>query len=186
MQTKKKWLETSFRHFAEYGPENLSIKRIADEINVPRTTFYHYFADKENLIEELLDRFMNNAEVFVIEGQNYCKQLLPDLHILLHRYATSLKFCRQLFLHRYNPVFNLVYTTANKKTNTFIVPLFIDYYNFNTPYQTAEQLWESLTDTWYSRLDPNDLSPASMQQLSEEIMQTILQFVNSKLFVHIG
>lgn len=186
MKTKQKWLDLAYKHFAAYGPEKLSLKRISEEIDVPRTTFYHYFADKEDLVQELLGIFMDQAEMFVEEGHNTCKQLIPDLHILLHKYASGLKFCRQLFLNRYNPVFNMVYMNVNKKSNEFIIPLFIEYYNFNIPYQTAEQLWDSLTDTWYSRLNPDDLSPSTMSQLTEEIMHTILQFVNSKVFAHIS
>jgi len=186
MQTINKWLEMGYRHFAEFGPDQLSIKRIADEINVPRTTFYNYFADKEDLVHELLGIFIDQAEMFAKEGRITCKQLIPDLHILLYKYVTGLKFCRQLFLNRYNPVFNLVYINVNKKSNEFIIPLYIDYYNFNIPIETAEQLWDSLTDTWYSRLNPDDLSPGAISQLTEDIMETILRFLNSKVFVHIS
>ena len=186
METKNKWLETSFRHFAEFGPEQLSIKRIADEINVPRSTFYHYFADKENLIEELLGIFLENVEKFIVEGSNDCKQLIPDLHILLFKNIISLKFNRQLFINRNNPVYNLVFIRVREKANTFIVPLFIDYYNFNIPYKTAEDIWDSLSDSWYSRLDPNNITIESMIHLTEEIMEVVLKFVQSKLFVTIN
>jgi len=37
--SKQKWLEKAYEHFAECGPENLSIQKIAAEINLPRTSY---------------------------------------------------------------------------------------------------------------------------------------------------
>lgn len=180
---KEKWLNTAFQSFAECGPTQLSINSIAKEIGVPRTTFYHYFADKENLIEELLAMYMTYVDKFIDEGKTCCKQLIPDLYILLEKYALSLQFSRQLLLNRTEPHFNLVFQKGRQKTNKIIVPLFISYYNFNVPDNLAEELWNSLTESWYLRLDPKDVTVESMQKLTEEIMQTVLKFAQSKLFL---
>ena len=37
-------------------------------------------------------------------------------------------------------------------------------------------------DTWYSRLDTNDLSAKKMQQLSKDVMNSVLKFVSSDLY----
>lgn len=186
MRTKDKWLEIGFRHFAEFGPDQISIKRMADELNVPRSTFYHYFGDKDNLIEELLIIYLKAVDEYVAEGTTTCKKLIPDLHVLLYKYIDGLKFSRQLLINRHNPIYNLVYTRVRKKANKFIIPLFVDYYNFNIPYKTAEDLWDSLSDSWYSRLDPNKISVEYMIKLTEEIMDVVLTFVQSRLFGNIN
>ncbi|MEZ5148095.1 MAG: hypothetical protein R2759_13790 [Bacteroidales bacterium] len=44
-------------------------------------------------------------------------------------------------------------------------------------------MWNSLTESRYLRLDPKDVTVESMQKLTEEIMQTVLKFAQSKLFL---
>ena len=183
MDTKEKWLEKSFEHFAEYGPRQLRIRNIASEIGVPRTTFYHHFADKEDLVSQLLERYLLQVETYTRIGKEYCKKLMPDLHEVIAMDILLLKFSRQLFLNRSDPYYNMVFINARDKTNKVIIPLFIDYYHFTIPYSLAEDLWNSLSESWYSRLDPDDLTAGSMQKLTEEIMETVLRFARSKLFV---
>ena len=183
MDGKDKWLETGYRHFAEFGPEQLSIKRIATEMDVSRSTFYNYFADKENLVEALLGNHMILTENFKEELQEECKVYAPDLFVLLAQYPEAVKFHRQLFLHRHNPVYNLVFITVQEKINEITVPLFKAYYDFNVHYRLAEDLYNCLVDSWYAKLDTEDLSAESMQRLSDEIGDTLARFVKSRLFM---
>ena len=56
----------------------------------------------------------------------------------------------------------------------FALGLFMDYYKLPLAVQEAAQLHASLTDTWYSRLDIDDLTLEKSTSAVEEIMQTIL------------
>lgn len=185
MDTKERWLEKSFEHFAEYGPNGISIQRIAEEIQVPRTTFYHHFADRDDLEDQLLSIYLERIELFSQEGEERCRCLIPDLHELLADYPTGLKFSRQLFLHRSHPIYNMVFVKGRDRANRFIIPLFRAYYQFNIPDQLATDLWNSLSESWYSRLHPEELSVDSMRRLTEEIMETVNKFVRTKLFSQI-
>jgi AcrR family transcriptional regulator len=42
--SKQLWIEKGYEHFAEYGPENISINAISKEIGSPRASFYHHFS----------------------------------------------------------------------------------------------------------------------------------------------
>lgn len=183
MDGKDKWLETGYRHFAEFGPEQLSIKRIATEMDVSRSTFYNHFADKENLIEALLGNHMMLTESFKEELREECRVYAPDLFVILAQYPEAVKFHRQLFVHRHNPVYNMVFTTVQERVNEINVPLFKAYYDFNVHYSLAEDLYNCLVDSWYSKLDTNDLTAGSMQRLSDEIGDTLTRFVKSRLFM---
>lgn len=183
METKEKWLEKAFEHFAEYGPDDISLQKIASEIDVPRTTFYHHFADRDDLDSQLLGTYLDRLELFAQEGEKQCRKLIPDLHELLAQYPTGLKFSRQLFLHRAKPDYNMVFIKGRERSNRFIIPLFKAYYHFNLPDDLATDLWNSLMESWYSRLDPDDLTVESMLNLTEEIMGTVMKFVKTKLFV---
>ena len=56
----------------------------------------------------------------------------------------------------------------------FALRLFMDYYKLPLAVKEAALLRASLTDTWYSRLDINDLTLEKLTNAAEEIMQTIL------------
>ncbi|MEA1898268.1 MAG: TetR/AcrR family transcriptional regulator [Bacteroidota bacterium] len=183
--SKQKWLKKAYKHFAEYGPENLSILKISKEINLLRTTFYYHFADKEDLIEQLLIMHYKETDSYVAAFKEHCKVLIPDLHNLLEQIQTAIKFHRQLFVNRHIPNYNMVYMRVNDTTNKVEVPLFIRYYKFDVHYEVAEDLWTTLKDTWYANINVNDLSAAAMIKVTENIMKNILAFVGTKLFVEI-
>ena len=138
MDSKQKWLKKAYKHFAEYGPENLSILKISKEIGLPRTSFYYYFADKEDLIEQLLLMHYRTNDLYVAAFKEHCKVLIPDIHYLLEQFQTGIKFHRQLFVNRHIPNYNMVYMRVNDTTNKVEVPLFIRYYKFSVQYKVAE------------------------------------------------
>ena len=183
-KTKQIWLEKAYDLFGEYGPDGLSIKSLAEKAGLPRTNFYYHFADKEDLIEQLLHLHKQVAE-------NYCEVLkyqmrvfIPDLYKISAQYPEGFKFQRQLFLNRNDYRLNLVYINCNISCNPIILPKLIEYYKLNVPYSVAESLWTTLTDTWYSRLDVNNFNVAYLCELTEEIMKTVLDFAKTKLFVN--
>jgi AcrR family transcriptional regulator len=100
---KQKWIEKGYEHFALYGPENLSILKISKEIGLPRTSFYYYFADKEDMIEQLLILHYKNTDLYMAAFKDQCKVLIPDLYGLLEQLQTGIKFHRQLFVNRHIP-----------------------------------------------------------------------------------
>ena len=61
-ETSKHWIEAGYKHFALYGPQNISIEKIAEETGLARTSFYYYFGDLESFIDELLYEHLYFAE----------------------------------------------------------------------------------------------------------------------------
>ena len=47
---RKQLLETGFRLFSEYGIENVTLQRVADEAGVGIATLYNYYQNKERLV----------------------------------------------------------------------------------------------------------------------------------------
>lgn len=184
MNSKQKLLKEAYDLFGEYGPDGLNIKLLAEKVDLPRTNFYYHFADKEDLIEQLL---YLHTQV----NENYCEVLkeqmqvfIPDLYKISAQYPQGFKFQRQLFLNRNDHRFNLVYINCNISCNPIIIPNLIEYYKLNVPYSVVESLWATVTDTWYSRLDVNKFNVEYLCGLTEIIMRTVFDFANTKLFVN--
>lgn len=60
--TREHILDTAARLFGERGIANTSTNRIATEAGLSIGTVYRYFADRGVIVDELLERLMNNIE----------------------------------------------------------------------------------------------------------------------------
>lgn len=184
---KEKWLETGYRHFAEYGPKNLSINKISLEIGSSRASFYHHFGETDIFLDELLTMHWGIIDTFTTSGQEQCKSLLPDLYNLLAEYPIPLQFNLQLFHHRNSPNFNLIFIKSYALiARAFALKLFSDALDLNPSYPGVFDLWVTVGEAWYSRLDPTDLSTLTMQQHAKEILQTVTRLKNSKLYLSLN
>lgn len=47
----------------EYGYNNMGIKKILDEANIPKGSFYHYFKSKEDLAISVIDFHIENTKL---------------------------------------------------------------------------------------------------------------------------
>lgn len=92
--SKQLWIEKGYEHFAEYGPENISINAISKEIGSPRASFYHHFSNMEVFINFLIKTHLEVVNSFMLQGKEYCDCLLPDFYQLLEKYPMGLKLQR--------------------------------------------------------------------------------------------
>ncbi len=56
--------------FQKKGYETTSVDLIIDKVGISKGTFYHYFASKEELLEEIAERFYTKAEKWMKEVFN--------------------------------------------------------------------------------------------------------------------
>lgn len=182
-KSKQKWLEKGYEHFALYGPDKLSINKISKEIGSSRASFYHHFGDIEIFINELLDMHWQIHQQFCAVGALECKKHLPDVYLLLEQYPIPLQFSKQLFLNRKCPAYNLLFIkTYNAASEAFVLKLFSDQFGFPHNNENTKNLWLTVGESWYSRLDPDNLSAIKMQQLAEDIIKSVLRFMSTDLY----
>ncbi len=173
------WIQKGYEHFGNYGPNGMSIKLIAEESSLTRTTFNYHFANKEAFCNELIDKHYELLDQYCNFGELHCKNYLPDIHQLALGFPAGFKFQKQLFNHRHISKYNEVYEACNRIAGErFSVQLFIDYYKLPLSFDDAARLHNSLVDTWYSRLDTNPLSLDKMVRSTEEIMQGLLTLIS--------
>lgn len=177
------WIEKGYEHFALYGPNQLSINKLSKTIGLSRASFYHHFGDLELFTEELLHLHWQIVQQFNVLGKEKCRRLFPDLYDVLEQYPLALKFSLQLFHHRSTPAFNfLLIKTYESSAKSFCLDLFVEYFHLIQSEEEISHLWLTLGEAWYSRLDPDDLSAATLQRHSEEILENLSSFVNTNLY----
>ena len=185
--SKQKWIEKGYEHFALYGPENISINAISKEIGSPRASFYHHFSDLEVFINLLLEKHLEAIKSFVQEGKEYCNCLLPDFYQLLEKYPLGLKFHRKIFMNRHIPIFGYMFTKIESKTSKeLILDLFVKEYKLSLKHEDVSKIWFTITESWYSRLNPEQLQAKEMQRIAEEVMDSIVKFMSTTLYEKVG
>ena len=90
-QTREALIEAGIEQLSEYGYHGTGIKQILDEVNVPKGSFYNFFASKEAFVAEVISHYSRNllsqlAEFMAGEG----KALTP-IEQLKSIYRYSLK-----------------------------------------------------------------------------------------------
>ena len=181
-KTRQLWIEKGYEHFALYGPDKLSINKISKEIGYSRASFYHHFGDIDVFIDELLNFHWEICNQFNLTGKKECKNFYPDLYVLLAQNPIPFKFSKQLFINRNKPIYNYLFVkTYNESSKTFILKLFSEQFNLKNNEET-NNLWTTVGESWYSRLDTNDLSAEKMQQIAKDVMNSVLKFASSDLY----
>lgn len=180
MDTRDLWIEKGYEHFGLYGPDGLSIKLIAQEHNIARTSFNYYFLNKEEFCDDLIHKHYDLVNQYCEAGKLHCKKYLPDVLMLVLAFPIGLKFQKQLFNHRHNEKFNEVYIKCNEMgDHEFALRLYIDYYDLPLCVEDAAKLHGLLIDAWYSRLDIHDMVLEKLIWTAEEIMQSILALMKN-------
>jgi len=179
-ESYNKWLEAGYHCFAEHGPQNLSIKALAEHCELPRTNFYYYFDDKEDLIDKLIGlHFETVAELFNNELENRLHCLIPDLYVIAYDFKLGFQFAKQLFLNREDPIYNAAYKKGIGLSADLIVPKFKAFSNIDLPDESVKSIWFTVTDTWFSRVKFNEFSIDYLCELYYEIMDTLAPLIEN-------
>ena len=177
-ESYNRWLEAAYLCFAEEGPKNLSITTLAKKCGQPRTNFYYYFDNKEELIDKVIElHFKTTTEIFNLELENRLHSFIPDLYVIIYDFKLGIQFTKQLFLNRENPTYNKAYKQSVAVSSDLIVPKFMAFFKIDLPFEEVKSLWFTLTDTWYSRADFENFTVDSLTELCYEIMDSIIPLI---------
>ena len=181
MKTSKSynlWLQTAHKLFAEKGPENFSIKEVAELSGLPRTNFYYHFDNKKELLDKAIElHFQTTTRIFNAELSKRLNVFIPDFYVVLYDFKLGMQFAKTLFKHRDIPRYNTAYLKGVALSADLIVPKFKQYFSIKLPDNQVKKLWYTLCDTWYSRIQFNDYSVEYLCDLCLEIMDTITPLI---------
>lgn len=174
-ESYNKWIEAAYLCFAEEGPKSLSITTLAKKCGLPRTNFYYYFGNKEDLIHKVIElHFKSTTEIFNIELENRLHSFMPDLYVILSEFKVGLQFAKQLFNNREQQQFNDAYKKGLELSADFIVPKFMTFFKIDLPLEAGKLLWFTLADSWYSKIDFDNFTVDSLSELAYEVTDSVI------------
>jgi len=118
MEEKKSYIIKNVGHlYLKHGIRNITMDNIASEFGVSKKTLYQYFADKEDLVSQVVDYFLEDAE-FDVRNPGEGNAIDDILHIR-SRVAYILKLYNnniELELKRtYPSLYQKVYEAKRKR-----------------------------------------------------------------------
>ncbi|TPN86752.1 TetR/AcrR family transcriptional regulator [Aquimarina algicola] len=112
MKAKMQWIEEGYKMFSHRGPEGIKIEKLAREVGINKSSFYHHFADVEIFTEHLLEHHLGHI-IQLAEKEKQATNLDELIEIFI-QHKTDLLFNRYLRVHRNNPRFLKYLITTNE------------------------------------------------------------------------
>ena len=109
---KNEILDTAQKFFFQKGYEQTSIQDIIDDLDIAKGTFYHYFASKNDLLDQLTDRATNDIYTSI-------KPIVDSDMSALEKFNTTFKAASTLKMANID-VFVLIVKVLFKDENTII------------------------------------------------------------------
>jgi AcrR family transcriptional regulator len=181
-ETSEHWIEKGYEHFALYGPQNISIEKIAEETGLARTSFYYYFGDIESFIDELLSKHTIEAEKLKSEIVNSCKVYIPDFILLMVKYKIQILFNKRLADNQKNPKFLLTYNYINNIVDNAALDLWAESFGIKGERNFLKAVYSLLRDSYYTRISIDNLNYDSIIKDISEIRETIGGIISSHRF----
>lgn len=172
---KQLWIETGYQHFAAFGPRGMNMKNISGDAGVSRTTFYHFFADMDDLVDHLLEHHRALSKEHFAELEK-CQTYNPDVFKVVEAYRTGIFFHRQLLLNKEVPKFHLTYQVLNKMGTEIIYPHWAKYFGYEGNSIVGKEIHMMLLDIWYLHLKESDFSFEAFLENSNDIRRQVQAF----------
>jgi AcrR family transcriptional regulator len=156
--SKNIWIRTGYYTFAHAGAGGLKIEPLARKVKISKSSFYHYFADAEVFLEELLVHHIQQS--YIIAGkEKQAQRIEPELIDILVEHKTDLLFNRQLRIHREQPQFLATLTKSNQIIGDAFVYLWIKDLQVNLSQKQLEGIFELALENFYLQITPDNLTP---------------------------
>ncbi|MEO1653177.1 MAG: TetR/AcrR family transcriptional regulator, partial [Bacteroidota bacterium] len=94
---KQEWIETGYELVSRIGFLNLNIESFAREMGKSKSSFYHYFGDKEAFELDLLDYHLAQIERYSQDILR-CESIRPDFLNILLELKVDMFFQKQVRL----------------------------------------------------------------------------------------
>ncbi|WP_298427597.1 TetR/AcrR family transcriptional regulator [uncultured Kordia sp.] len=170
------WIVTGYKICSTDGFGGLKIEQIAKTVGISKSSFYHYFANIECFIEDLLDYHFEQCAILASK-ENNCKQIHPDLINILVEHKTDLLFHRQLRVNRINDRIGKALEKSNRILGNYAMMLWAKDINHNLSQNQLDGLFKIATDDFYMRINEKNLSHEYLSNYFKNLGQTTKQLV---------
>ncbi len=176
MKKQSLWILTGYKICATDGFDALKIEQLAKSVGISKSSFYHYFADLECFIDELLGYHYEQCAILANKEKN-CIQIYPDLIDILMEHRIDLLFHRQIRINRKNIQIKKALEKSNRILGNYSVMLWARDINHNLSQNQLDGLFKIATDDFYMRINGTNLNHEYLNNYFKNLGQTTKQIV---------
>lgn len=151
------WIKTGYEIFALDGMNGLKIEPLAKKVGKSKSSFYHYFADMELFIEELLKYHLKQSCI-IAEAEKKAQNIDPELISVLVEYKLDLLFSRQLRFHKNIPVFDDTVLKSDKIIGEVLVMVWVKDLNLKLSTKQLAAVFELAIENFYLQVNADNIN----------------------------
>ena len=174
-KVKLPWIELGYRIFAEEGPNGLKVERMAKLVQKNKSSFYHHFADIETFTELLLEYHLTRANILA-DRERVCKNVVPELVLVLLEFKEDLFFNRQLRFHRDNPGFQACFEKANQGVGAAILGIWATELGLEQKSHLALLILQLSMENFFLQITPETISYNWLVEYIQRLKQMVKAF----------
>jgi AcrR family transcriptional regulator len=150
------WIIKGYETFAFWGEKGLKIEKLAKEVGISKSSFYHHFADLDIFIERLLLHHLTMS-VTIAEKERKAEKINPDLIKVLIDHKTDLLFNRQLRINANNLIFKDVLIKSSRIIGNDFIKLWLSDTKLKLTSPQAEGLFELAMENFFLQINQDNI-----------------------------
>ncbi|WP_346316518.1 TetR/AcrR family transcriptional regulator [Chitinophaga sp. YIM B06452] len=91
MEVQERILDTAFNLFRQYGTRSITMDDIAIKMGISKKTLYAHFADKSDLVVNVISRHLKLMQDHCIESRNNSKDAVEELFLVMKMLEEKLR-----------------------------------------------------------------------------------------------
>jgi hypothetical protein len=156
-EISQKWIEVGYQLFAADGPWDFKVEKLASQLGMNKSGFYHYFYDRDFFFSKLMEHHIQIGIQFSQEVARL-KEFYPDYLNVLVKYQDGILVQMQLLKNANIPLFSESYDTVKNRNNKVQIPLWAKYMKLTDDQQLATELYELARGALYLRITSGKLT----------------------------
>ncbi|MFZ4740730.1 MAG: TetR/AcrR family transcriptional regulator [Bacteroidales bacterium] len=154
---KEIWIKIGYEIFSLSGKSGLKVEPLAKKVGKSKSSFYHFFADMESFIEELLTYHIDQSYI-IAKKELMAKKINPELINIIVEHKTDILFNRQLRINRENKIFSDVLIKSNEIVGNAFVMLWVRDLGLKFTKKQLESIFELALENFYLQITPSNLN----------------------------
>lgn len=174
-QKRQDWIEIGYQLVAEEGFQKLSIESIARKIGKSKSSFYHYFGDKEVFEEELLNHHLKQAEISITKLKE-CENIRPGFVNILLEVKNDMFFNKQLRLQRDNPIYKTCFEQAYEIYEAATFDLWVTFFGLADNKRFAKLFLKFFAENFLLKISPESYTYEWLDNYMQELDSMLKEF----------
>lgn len=163
--------------FAYSGQSGLKIETIAKKVGKNKSSFYHYFADLELYVDELLQYHLRQSKI-IAEKEQQARSINPELIDIIVEHKTDMLFNRQLRINRNRKNLLSTLEKSNEIVGNNFVLLWVRDLDLTLTQRQLESIFELALENFYLQINADNLNHQWLSNYFDNLKKIVKNFVS--------